>query len=238
MTIAVDKPGNILSQEITYLHDDHLGSVDQTTDSNGASRGRSSFTPFGLRLAPAPANVREGFTGQEHDDELGLVNMRGRMYDPFTGRFLSRDPIIQSPLLSQTLNPYSYAMNNPLTLADPSGFECEDPGGGGTPIVIPVPIPDGMNHPSPSPMNNMNHPSPPSRSHQIAAGRSDDTGSTSASFNGGAPQFGFSAWSAGRPSGTTLVMTAGGFVGTSESAALREAGDHFANTQTPASVFG
>ena len=31
-------------------------------------------------------NVHTGFTGQEHDPEIGLINMRGRMYDPEIGR--------------------------------------------------------------------------------------------------------------------------------------------------------
>jgi len=50
------------------------------------------------------------------------VNMNGRVYDPLIGRFLSADPIIQTIALSQALNPYSYVMNNPLTLIDPSGY--------------------------------------------------------------------------------------------------------------------
>ncbi len=44
------------------------------------------------------------------------------MYDPVFGRFLSPDPHIQSPLNSQSLNRYSYVLNNPLSLTDPSGY--------------------------------------------------------------------------------------------------------------------
>ena len=36
--------------------------------------------------------------------------------------FLSVDPIIQAPGNSQSLNPYSYIMNNPLAGTDPSGY--------------------------------------------------------------------------------------------------------------------
>lgn len=44
------------------------------------------------------------------------------MYDPTIGRFLSADPIIQTLALSQAINPFSYVMNMPLTLTDPSGM--------------------------------------------------------------------------------------------------------------------
>jgi hypothetical protein len=48
--------------------------------------------------------------------------MNGRIYDYNLGRFLSVDPFIQSPGNSQSLNPYSYIMNNPLAGTDPSGY--------------------------------------------------------------------------------------------------------------------
>lgn len=42
--------------------------------------------------------------------------------DPVSGRFMSVDPIYQAPTNSQSVNPYSYVMNNPLSLVDPSGY--------------------------------------------------------------------------------------------------------------------
>jgi RHS repeat-associated protein len=66
--------------------------------------------------------VRLGFTGHEQDDELGLVNMRGRMYDPRLGRFLTTDPIVSLPRDPQSYNRYSYVLNRPLKLVDPSGW--------------------------------------------------------------------------------------------------------------------
>ena len=48
--------------------------------------------------------------------------MNGRIYDPNLGRFLSADPIIQAPYNSQSYNRYSYVMNNPLSMIDPSGY--------------------------------------------------------------------------------------------------------------------
>ncbi len=48
--------------------------------------------------------------------------MNGRVYDYNLGRFLSVDPFIQEPGNSQSMNPYSYIMNNPLSGTDPSGY--------------------------------------------------------------------------------------------------------------------
>lgn len=58
--------------------------------------------------------------------------MNGRVYDPTLGRFLSVDPVFQFPTNTQSLNPYSYVMNNPLSLTDPSGYSTCSPAGNGT----------------------------------------------------------------------------------------------------------
>jgi RHS repeat-associated protein len=63
-----------------------------------------------------------GFTDHEHLDAVELIHMNGRAYDYRLGRFLSVDPFIQAPLNSQSLNPYSYIMNNPLAGTDPTGY--------------------------------------------------------------------------------------------------------------------
>ncbi|NOX47601.1 MAG: RHS repeat-associated core domain-containing protein, partial [Chlorobi bacterium] len=63
-----------------------------------------------------------GYTGHEHLDAFGLINMNGRMYDPWVGRFLSPDPVLQQPGNAQNHNRYSYALNNPLKYTDPSGY--------------------------------------------------------------------------------------------------------------------
>jgi RHS repeat-associated protein len=61
------------------------------------------------------------YTGHEHLDEFGLIDMNGRMYDPVLGRFLSPDPFVQMPDFSQNFNRYAYCLNNPLRYSDPSG---------------------------------------------------------------------------------------------------------------------
>jgi RHS repeat-associated protein len=55
-------------------------------------------------------------------DDLGLVHMNGRIYDPMLGRMLSPDAMVQFPNDLQSYNRYSYVRNNPLTVIDPTGF--------------------------------------------------------------------------------------------------------------------
>ncbi|NNC19209.1 VCBS repeat-containing protein [Corallococcus exiguus] len=129
-------------QDIAYVHRDPLGSVEALSDQQGALVARMKFDPFGRRVFPqalATANLPvlgkglpEGFTGHSHDDELGLINMKGRVYDPSVGRFLTPDPFVQSPFRSQSHNRYAYAWNNPLRYTDPSGL-MNDGGCVGTP---------------------------------------------------------------------------------------------------------
>ncbi|HFB66848.1 MAG TPA: RHS repeat-associated core domain-containing protein [Aeromonadales bacterium] len=64
----------------------------------------------------------KGYTGHEQLDDVGLIHMNGRVYDPLMGRFLSADPNIQAPTDTQSLNRYAYVLNNPLSATDPSGY--------------------------------------------------------------------------------------------------------------------
>jgi RHS repeat-associated protein len=115
------------ARSVQYLHDDALGSIQSITSSNGTLRTTRAFGPFGATTEPLTdaSSVPVGFTGQEHDPELGLINMRGRMYDPVLGQFLSPDPVMQMPF-SQGFNRFAYTFNSPLNHTDPSGFESSD----------------------------------------------------------------------------------------------------------------
>lgn len=125
---------------VRYIHKDHLGSVDAITDEGGNVLERHSFDAWGRRrtleydgvgnwVVSYPSNpsasageTHRGFTGHEMLDLVGLVHMGGRVYDPLTARFLSPDPFVQTPDNLQNLNRYSYVLNNPLSMTDPSGF--------------------------------------------------------------------------------------------------------------------
>jgi RHS repeat-associated protein len=104
-----------------YLHRDHLESVAAITDGAGNLLSRMNYAPFGSRSGDVQDNDR-GFTDHEHLSESGLIHMNGRVYDPVIGRFLSPDPFVQAPYRSQNYNRYSYVLNNPLSLVDPSGY--------------------------------------------------------------------------------------------------------------------
>ncbi|NTX34167.1 MULTISPECIES: RHS repeat-associated core domain-containing protein [unclassified Myxococcus] len=119
------------TESTRYFLNDPQGSPDTVTDASGTVLERIKYEPFGARrqannLAQAftlgHAGARRGFTGHEHDDELGLINMRGRVYDPRLMKFLSVDPVIAQPGSAQAHNAYSYVLNNPTRYTDPSGF--------------------------------------------------------------------------------------------------------------------
>jgi RHS repeat-associated protein len=103
-----------------YVHVDHLGSTDVLTDDNGGVIGRNPT--WGDPSPPPAPKTTVGFTGHESDADLGLVNMRERIFDPKVGRFLTTDPIVSRPLSGQSWNAYSYVAGNPLSLVDRSGF--------------------------------------------------------------------------------------------------------------------
>ncbi len=123
------------ANEAYYATQDSLGSTSVITNAAGAVVVRENFGAFGNRRgsnwqgAPSASEwtkiastTRRGFTGHTMVDNVSLIHMNGRMYDPLLGRFLSPDPFIQSLAIGQSLNPYSYCWNNPLKYIDPSGF--------------------------------------------------------------------------------------------------------------------
>lgn len=122
------------------LTQDHLGSTDkilgaassvvvaESLGAFGRRRGASwTGVPTAQELATIGAITRDGFTGHEHLDNLDLIHMNGRVYDPQLGRFISADPYVSAPFNGQGLNRYSYVWNNPLIYIDPSGFDGETP---------------------------------------------------------------------------------------------------------------
>ena len=91
---------------------DVLGAVKQRLSYDAWGRARNPT--WGSPVAPAAPVTTMGFTGHESEAELGLVNMKGRIYDPRIARFLMTDPVVSAPLFGQSWNPYGYVLNNPL----------------------------------------------------------------------------------------------------------------------------
>ncbi len=128
-TLVVSRSNAV--QERLYVLSDQLGSPEVVTDELGGVKQRLSYDAWGRArnptwgspVAPAASVTSMGFTGHEDEAELGLVNMKGRIYDPHIARFLMTDPVVSAPLFGQSWNPYGYVLNNPLRWVDPSGFE-------------------------------------------------------------------------------------------------------------------
>lgn len=120
------------ANDTAYLHSDHLGSVEATTNALGQFVNRMSFGAWGERQksdwkpgVPAESFLTSsGFTGHNQLDAHNLIHMGGRVYDPNLGRFLSADLFVQSPYNSQSFNRYSYTFNNPGSFTDPTGYMC------------------------------------------------------------------------------------------------------------------
>jgi RHS repeat-associated protein len=111
---------------------DHLGSprlvVDATT---GAVVQRMDFDEWGRVVQDtSPGFQPFGFAGGLYDRDTGLVRFGARDYDPETGRWTTKDPILLS---GRDLNVFAYAGDDPVNNVDPSGLRISGCGGGGTP---------------------------------------------------------------------------------------------------------
>jgi RHS repeat-associated protein len=125
-------PGRPATPTVEYLHLDPQGTLAATTDERGRLLARHRYDPWGRSRGLPGSTPGEsgrapgiGYTGHRDEPALGLIDMRGRFYDPGLRQFLSPDPLIHSLWDSQSLHPYAYARNNPLTFTDPSGLEFE-----------------------------------------------------------------------------------------------------------------
>ena len=120
-----------------------MGSWLAITDNSGSLKNHYNYDAWGRRrdpgtwklcpINPASASIGgsmlamqprfdRGYTGHEQMAGFALINMNGRMYDPYLQRFLSPDNEIQAPGDAQSYNRYTYCMNNPLRFTDPTGY--------------------------------------------------------------------------------------------------------------------
>ena len=113
-----------------YLHRDYLGSILAVTNSTGAIVEKRHFDAWGnVLLVQNGQNIdlgkltflERGYTGHEHLQGVGLINMNARLYDPKLHRFLAPDNFIQDAGNPQNYNLYGYGLNNPLRYTDPTG---------------------------------------------------------------------------------------------------------------------
>lgn len=126
-----------LYRETLWLVPDHLGTPRMVVARTGSLTAvkRHDYLPFGAELFAnvggrtqaqgyTSDNVRQKFADSERDGETGLDFMQARYYSSTQGRFTSPDPFMGSAYLidPQSLNRYTYCLNDPLNLVDATGL--------------------------------------------------------------------------------------------------------------------
>ena len=124
-TSLVEGPGGLPLEQVAadgttlFYHHDQLGSTRILTDAAGAVQRTISYDPYGtVRSSTGTATPLLGYAGGETDAESGFLYLRERYFDPATGQFVSRDPLV-----GVTGQPYSYAGNSPTNATDPAGLD-------------------------------------------------------------------------------------------------------------------
>jgi RHS repeat-associated protein len=122
--------------DVRWMVTDQLGTPRIIADKTGSLAGisRHDYLPFGEELFAGTGSrtaaqgysqadgVREHFTGYERDNETGLDYAHARYYANTQGRFTGVDPVSGSVGNPQTWNGYTYTLNNPVNLTDPTGM--------------------------------------------------------------------------------------------------------------------
>ncbi|MHB9000599.1 MAG: IPT/TIG domain-containing protein [Thermoanaerobaculia bacterium] len=108
---------------------DHLGSPRYVLDAaTGAVVQFLDYDEFGRVLADTNPGLQPfGFAGGLLDYDTGLVRFGARDYDPHTGRWTTKDPILFE---GGDTNLYGYAFSDPINFLDPNGLAgCKVPKG-------------------------------------------------------------------------------------------------------------
>jgi RHS repeat-associated protein len=125
--------------KVEFWHVDRQGSLMATTDHAGAITQIYAYDSFGKRrnrdgrydasgvlvfdwTTNTDSGTDRGYTGHEHLDDVELIHMNGRLYDPVINRFMQGDPFIGDPGNLADYDRFAYCMNNPVTCTDPSGY--------------------------------------------------------------------------------------------------------------------
>ena len=139
-TLLATVVGASTTASTTYLHPDHLGGTNVTTDEDGEVTQTLDHYPYGsLRIATGSFSEQRRFIGEEYDGDTEFSYLNARYYQGSRGQFMSQDPVFllmgdpkrmkemtQQELAAiladpQVLHSYSYARNNPLVLKDAKG---------------------------------------------------------------------------------------------------------------------
>ena len=117
ITHVLESDGRLLER---YVYDP-WGNVVQLDSLGTVIDSLAAPTPIGGTGFCSRIVGSHGYTGHEYIVGASLLNANARLYDPFLGRFLSPDPLIQDPGFTQNFNRYAYCLNNPLKYTDEDG---------------------------------------------------------------------------------------------------------------------
>jgi len=112
---------------VEYFLADSMGSVIGKSDTRGASTATIKYGAFGdlVDRTNTGIDASVGFEHRLHGMSLDAATLlyfvRARSYETRTGRFVSRDPFGGLSKRPESMEPYSYANQNPLFGRDPSG---------------------------------------------------------------------------------------------------------------------
>ena len=93
------------ADSLYYVPTDLLGRWDRIVNGSKQVVQSCHFDPWGNRTSASDWTLPQdgscftfsrGFTGHEHYDHFGIINMNARLYDPVLGRFFSPDPQVLS----------------------------------------------------------------------------------------------------------------------------------------------
>ena len=99
-----------------YYHHNPHGDVTKLTNASGAVVESYTYDAFGSVTTTNNLDNPFRYAGEYYDEEIGLIYLRMRWYDPSLGRFLTEDPI------KDGFNWYVYCGNSPTNFIDPLGL--------------------------------------------------------------------------------------------------------------------
>ena len=112
------------SNAVAFYHGDQIGSTLALTNGGGTVTDSYAYSPYGELLGHTGSSDQPytfvGTLGVRQEGEL--YQMRMRYYDPMTARFLSREPIWPQIGSPELVNPYQYALENPIQYVDTTGL--------------------------------------------------------------------------------------------------------------------
>ncbi|MCP4487564.1 MAG: RHS repeat-associated core domain-containing protein, partial [Gammaproteobacteria bacterium] len=110
-----------------YYHHDALGSTVNLTGSDGSLEVSYRLDPWGrIREMTGVTVNRHIFTGQEYDENTGLIYFGARLYEPETARFVTQDTYLGEQGTPPSLHRYQYDYSNPTVYLDPTGNYTEE----------------------------------------------------------------------------------------------------------------